>query len=169
MPFVYKENFYVVHWLVNRQQKTVIHEFDIDGQGLLQSWHVNASWLVKHDPRSMLSGGTPFVPFNSSHYIGVGHLGKHKYRMFFMLLEMETFSVVAITNYFFINHEQKMVDFNESAIPRVNFPMSIHVLDDAVPYTVRVSIGIFDCSTVAVNLYLLDFKWYTQAGAASLK
>ena len=99
----------------------------------------DSSWLSKVYPTASLSGGTPFVPLNSTHYIGVGHQGRHVYACFFLVLEMETFSISAISNMFYVD-ERKTVWEKENRPNRpksnkgvLNMPMSIHVHEKTYP------------------------------------
>ena len=192
MPFVYAQKFYAVRWVVNSFGSTEVHEFDVHDvdsptemlQGKTsrrkhlnstRAWYTDGIWLQDHFLGKEVLGGTPFVLFNSSHYIGIGHVKRHlyntktyktyNYRMFFMLLALETFNIAAITDSFYVR-DDKTVAFDENAYT-INFPMSVDIRDGPA-LVARASIGIWDVKTVVVEVPLRSFKWFTENGESFL-
>ena len=179
MPFVYNDKFFAARWLMSYTNTTEIHQYDTETGSVKESWHTDASWLGARCPgieKLRYRGGTPFVRFNSSHYIGAGHLGKF-YLAYMVMLEMKTMSITAVSNFYSIDVNKTMIPVKDCNVTEwkthlapsckvgrncnhFNFFTSIRLAKQNI---MRATIGIGIKQTRTADVNLGDLKWFDKA------
>lgn len=158
MPLVHSGAFYTMRW-VNRNDNTEVLEYD-DEFRLKKKIVTESSWLRRAYPNSLLSGGTPFVRYNKTHHVGIGHVGRDKYFMHLMFLAVSSMSISSISSMFYFDTHKMMHHAKENdAREYINFPMNVHVTKDGM---VKITFGINDKVTHNAHLDTNRLKCYSE-------